>query len=127
VATFFISLWVGSQTGANQFVGIFFPWDAAGERNEDWYTVEGKKHAVSWQLHQEYPRFPEEAFIKSGNPVFDIDMLNRMETIEPDQGYFHLFSDGNGEFRHAEEGNLSVWLYPELIAFMRLVLTLLKV
>jgi len=65
-------------------------------------------------MHQEYPRFPEEAFIKSGNPVFDIDMLNLLETIEPDQGYFHLFADGNGEFRHAPEGNLSVWLYPEL-------------
>jgi hypothetical protein len=35
---FFHKLWVGSQTGTNQFVGIFWSWDA-GDRNQDWYEV----------------------------------------------------------------------------------------
>lgn len=110
---FFHQLWVGSQTGANQFEGIFFSWDADGERNEDWYEAKAR-NMQPWQMHQEYPRFPEEAFIKSGNPVFDIDMLDAMPTIEPDTGYFHLLSDGNGEFRHAPDGNLSIWQFPQL-------------
>ena len=110
---FFHQLWVNSQTGTNQFQGIFFPWDADGERDEDWYTAKSR-NMQPWQMHQEYPRFPEEAFIKSGNPVFDIDMLDEMHLIDPDRGYFHLYSDGNGEFRATPEGELAVWQYPEL-------------
>ena len=110
---FFHQLWVGSQTGSNQFKGIFFPWDADGERNEDWYEAKSR-NMQSWQMHQEYPRFPEEAFIKSGNPVFDIDLLNQMQPVDPDVGYYHLYSDGNGEFRYAKDGELSVWCFPEL-------------
>ena len=109
---FFHQLWVGSQTGSNKFKGIFYPWDADGERNEDWYEAKSR-NMQSWQMHQEYPRFPEEAFIKSGNPVFDIDMLNSMEPEDGHVGYYHLYSDGNGEFRFQENGELEVWSHPE--------------
>ena len=110
---FYHQLWVGSQTGANKFKGIFFPWSADGERGQDWYDSKAK-NMHSWQLHQEYPSFPEEAFIKSGNPVFDIQMLDDMTVVEPDRGYYHLFSDGNGEFRHTSEGEMSVWDFPRV-------------
>lgn len=109
---FFHSLWVGSQTGANKFTGIFFPWDADGERGEDWYESKSK-NMQSWQLHQEYPRFPEEAFIKSGNPVFDIEILDNIPTAEPKVGYLHVYSPRSSEFRHAENGELSVWCFPD--------------
>ena len=39
---------------------------------------------LSWQLAQEYPSSAEEAFIKSGNPVFDLDVLHRMMAIAKD-------------------------------------------
>lgn len=107
---FFHSLWVGSQTGANQFTGIFFPWDA-GDRDDDWYEIKAR-NMQPWQLHQEYPRFPEEAFVKSGNPVFDIDMLDSFPTIEPTEGYLHIYSDRNVEFRHVEGGELHIWDFP---------------
>jgi hypothetical protein len=109
---FFHQLWVGSQTGDNKFKGIFFPWNADGERNDDWYEAKSR-NMQDWQMHQEYPRFPEEAFIKSGNPVFDIDLLDSMEMVEPSTGYYHLFSDGNGEFRYEKDGELSVWEFPD--------------
>lgn len=109
---FFHSLWVGSQTGTNKFKGIFFPWNADGERNDDWYEAKSK-NMQPWQMHQEYPRIPEEAFIKSGNPVFDIDLLNDFKIVEPKTGYYHLYSGGNGEFRHAEDGELRVWELPQ--------------
>jgi hypothetical protein len=108
---FFHNLWVGSQTKTNQFVGIFFPW-SAGDRDEGWYDIK-QKNMVSWQLHQEYPRFAEEAFIKSGNPVFDIDLLSGMETVEPDVGYLHVYSNNVVEFRNSENGNLDVWEFPD--------------
>jgi hypothetical protein len=109
---FFHQLWVGSQTGTNQFQGIFFPW-SAGDRDEDWYSIKAK-NMQPWQLHQEYPRSPEEAFVKSGNPVFDIDMLDSLSTIEPDVGYLHIYSDKNYEFRDTQDGPFSVWDYPRL-------------
>ena len=108
---FFHNLWVGSQTGVNQFVGIFFPW-SAGDRDENWYDIK-LKNMVSWQLHQEYPRFPEEAFIKYGNPVFDIDLLNTFETVEPDVGFLHAYSNNVVEFRPTENGELRIWEFPD--------------
>lgn len=107
---FFHQLWVGSQTGTNQFAGIFFPW-SAGDRDDDWYTVKSR-NMQPWQLHQEYPRSPEEAFVKSGNPVFDVDLLDSFGTIEPDVGYLHVYSNKNFEFRDSDDGPFCVWDYP---------------
>ena len=105
---FFHKLWVGSQTGTNQFVGVFWSWDA-GDRNQDWYEVK-QKTLPSWQLHQEYPRNPSEAFIKSGNPVFDMDVISAMVASEPDCG--HIVPDSG--FVAGTEGPMRVWEHPEL-------------
>jgi hypothetical protein len=43
---FFHKLWVGSQTGANKFTGIFYPWDADGERNDDWYSDKSRNMSL---------------------------------------------------------------------------------
>ena len=106
---FFHNLWVGSQTGTNLFRGLFFPW-SAGDRDDSWYEVKSKTTPL-WQLHQEYPRSPEEAFIKSGNPVFAPEMLAGLETIEPYSGDF-TFTDGP-QFVRAETGPFRVWGEPE--------------
>lgn len=108
---FYHQLWVGSQTGTNKFKGIFFSWAADGERGQDWYESK-VANMHPWQLHQEYPSFPEEAFIKSGNPVFDIQMLDDMVIVDSDNGYYHLYSTGHGEFHYAEDGELSIWDFP---------------
>jgi hypothetical protein len=78
---FFHELWVGSQTGTNQFAPMFFPWSATEDRGEAWYQSK-KESMLPWQLAQEYPTTPEEAFIKSGNPVFDLDVLEDMKRYE---------------------------------------------
>jgi len=109
---FFHQLWVGSQNNTNKFVGIFFPFDSDGERGDEWYEAKSK-NMQSWQLHQEYPRFPEEAFIKSGNPVFDISILDGLPTIEESKGYLHVYSSRNVEFRTTDEGEFSVWESPD--------------
>jgi hypothetical protein len=85
---FFHELWVGSSTGANRFEPMFFPWSATEDRDESWYQSK-QESMLSWQLAQEYPTTPEEAFIKSGNPVFDLDVLEDMNAmVEPGQaGY----------------------------------------
>jgi hypothetical protein len=76
---FFHHLWTGASAGNNRFVTMFFPWSASEDRDESWYEAK-KQSMLSWQLHQEYPSSPEQAFIRSGNPVFDLDMLGELES-----------------------------------------------
>lgn len=73
---FFHDLWVGAETGVNLFRTMFHSWRAGG-RDDDWYETK-RRTLPSWQLAQEYPDNPEEAFLKSGNPVFDLDRLHEM-------------------------------------------------
>ena len=97
---FFHGLWVGAETGNNSFDPMFFPWSAGdGNRGDAWY--QGKVESMlPWQLAQEYPTTAEEAFIRSGNPVFDLDSLDRLAGfIQPGiQGYLSSTS-GAVEFR----------------------------
>jgi hypothetical protein len=71
---FFHQLWVDSVTGNNSVKTMFHPWSAVPERDQAWYEAK-KRDTLPHQLAQEYPTDPEEAFLRSGNPVFDIDSL----------------------------------------------------
>ena len=97
---FFHHLWVGASTGNNKFESMFYPWSATEDRDDSWY--ESKCQAMlPWQLAQEYPTTPEEAFVKSGNPVFDLGVLEELELrCRPGvSGYLHELSPRVVEFR----------------------------
>ena len=97
---FFHHLWTGATTGNNKFSPMFFPWSATGDRDESWY--ESKRDSMlPWQLAQEYRTTPEEAFIRSGNPVFDLDVLDAMQIhVEAGRyGYLHEVQPRVLEFR----------------------------
>ena len=97
---FFHQLWVGATTGNNRFDAMFFPWSASEDRDISWY--ESKKDSMlPWQLAQEYPTSAEEAFVRSGNPVFDLDVLERMSIHlkEGEQGFLHEIQKNVLEFR----------------------------
>ena len=97
---FFHNLWTGSVTGNNKFDAMFFPWSASEDRDEAWY--EGKKDAMlPWQLAQEYPTSPEVAFVRAGNPVFDLDVLDAMSKYfrRGNTGYLHEIQPKVLEFR----------------------------
>lgn len=106
----FHSLWMGSQNGTNRFRGLFFPWYSNG-RDEAWYEAK-KADLPDWQLAQEYPDNPEEAFLRSGRPAFDVEMLKRLEAREPVLAELlrdelsELYFDTNG-------GPYKVWKMPE--------------
>jgi len=108
----FFNLWHGSQTGTNRFKGIFFPWSAA-DRDQAWYDAQ-KAELPMWQLHQEYPSNPEEAFIRSGRPVFDIDALQKMATEAPKKGFNKKLTDARHAYIFESSGGpLSVWALPQ--------------
>jgi hypothetical protein len=109
----FFNLWHGSQTGTNRFRGIFYPWSANTDRDETWYENQ-KKELPEWQLHQEYPSNPEEAFIRSGRPVFDIDAINRYELERPKTGFNKKLTEGNNSYIFESSGGpLSIWALPQ--------------
>jgi hypothetical protein len=87
VGNFFHDLWVGAETDTNPFKTMFMSW-AAGGRDQAWYE-EQKRLMNDWQLAQEYPTTAEEAFIRSGRPIFDLDAIARQEIILPRRGYLH--------------------------------------
>jgi len=107
----FHQLWVGSQTGTNRFTGVFFPW-SAGDRDEAWYEAK-KRDLPDWQLAQEYPDNAEEAFIRSGRPVFDLDALRAIELIEPERGYLKNEMGKNNYTFIADGGGLAIWEFPD--------------
>jgi len=108
----FFQLWHGSQTGTNRFHGIFFPWSAS-ERDDAWYEAQ-KAELPDWQLHQEYPSNPEEAFIRSGRPVFDLDAIKAFVCEKAKKGFNKkLEAQKNAYIFESSGGPLSVWQLPQ--------------
>lgn len=105
----FHKLWVGSQTGTNRFHGIFFPW-WSGDRDEDWYESK-KRDLPDWQLAQEYPSDPDEAFLRSGHPVFNIAALRLLEPADPARGNLRVV-EGGFDFDAVENGPIKLWEPP---------------
>lgn len=107
----FHTMWKEAVAGDNNFAPIFFPWNAVPERDENWYESQ-KRSYLPWQLAQEFPSDPEEAFIKSGNPVFDVDLLRAVETEDGHSGRLVGDSIRHRDFRPEEDGPLTVWEMP---------------
>lgn len=116
--TFFHKMWVKAETGNSRFHPLFIPWNAVPERDDEWYRKQ-QEDLPEWQLHQEYPRNPEEAFLKSGNPYFDLDRLLQIEEgCEPPEWVGHFAEAGDRpsvrqfRFEVSPRGPLSVWARP---------------
>ena len=106
----FHKIWVGSQNRTNRFRGIFFPW-WSGDRDEQWYEAK-KRDLPDWQLAQEYPSDPDEAFLRSGHPVFNIDAIRTMAAIDPSRGRIRVI-DAKPTFELVDGAALRIWDLPE--------------
>lgn len=110
----FHSTWVSATKGDNGFTYLFFPWSAVPERDDEWYATK-KRTMPSWQLAQEYPSNPEEAFIQSGNPYFDLAVIRKLEMMPPAfVGRLQSPYGGSRGFQFMEDhtGPLKVWQMP---------------
>lgn len=96
-------------TGEGRFMSIFHGWWANG-RDDEWYDAK-KKELPEWQLAQEYPSNPDEAFLKSGRPVFDLAALSEMELLTPD-AIGHLAKKGKNIEFVQDGGPLKIWQWP---------------
>jgi hypothetical protein len=72
------------------------------------------------QFHQEYPSCPEESFLSSGRPVFNMinitkrlkDLRKEFEKCPPDIGYIE-FIDGRLKFIPDKNGTLIIYEHPK--------------
>ena len=110
---FFHTFWNSAVARVSNFVPVFYPWWANDERNDDWYETK-KRTMLDWQLHQEYPSNPEEAFIRSGRPVFDLDALDALVPIPPERGHLSILARGlkMPTFDFDMNGPSRVWDHP---------------
>ncbi len=114
VGNWFHREWVKATRKENSFKTMFYSWRAVPERDDAWYERK-KRDMLPWQLAQEYPSTPEEAFLKSGNPVFDLENLSRFGEGEPPLHRGHLFQLAQRafEFRDELNGQLRIWEMPQ--------------
>lgn len=114
VGNWFYDEWHRAETGESDYVPLFFPWwkhpeyemhttlsteielDAdereilrlgATYENIEWrrWAIINLCSADEEEFHQEYPSFPEEAFVTSGNSVFPLRALDKC--YEPQRGH----------------------------------------
>lgn len=110
---FFHKLWVGSQTKSGiggDFNGIFFPWSAVDQRDQAWYD-DKVANMEPWQRAQEYPDNPEEAFIGSGNPVFNLAILRQFKPTAP-IGSYDITASRRSDVQLVDGGNFHIWETP---------------
>ena len=147
----FHELWEAAVNGENDFIPMFFPWFELPEYRKpvppgtEWTGAERElrerwgldDEQLSWRrwciknncagdeekFRQEYPSYPEEAFLTSGNAVFDADLVaRRLQSCEAPLriGRFEYASDpanpaviADIRFIECEDGCIRIYAEPE--------------
>jgi hypothetical protein len=99
--------WEKAVRGENSFKTMFHSWRAVPERDEEWFAQKCRD-MTEWVRAQEYPNDPEEAFIKSGNVVFDVDALKAIVPVKAPDGSLFRLAQRAYEYRHGG-GPLKIW------------------
>ena len=79
------------------------------------YTIANKCQGDDELFMQEYPSTPEEAFISTGRPKFNIKSLKKYQIItkKPRRGYLTTDNNGKTFFIDDDKGYISIWKEPE--------------
>ena len=145
---YFKSLWDDAVLRKNSYITLFVPWfDDEGYRmpytgfelddeeirikkeyNLDNDQLEWRRWAIKNkcsgdldQFHQEYPACPEESFLSSGRPVFDMSKItrrleylrNEYDKKPPDVGYIDIVN-GKYVFVPDKNGSLTIYEHPKV-------------
>lgn len=144
----YFNYWKAAEAGENEFLAIFLPWwqdpasrlpdnfapDAPREDYEKWLMREFKctKGQIAWfrntletkcggsiyKWRQEYPATPDEAFISSGEPIFDFEELEYMRKgcCDPIAKGSIIGVPGDLFFAEKRDGPLYMWEQPDMNA-----------
>ena len=112
----FHQLWTQAEAGQGRFTANFTPWSAVPERTQEWFDQQCRD-LPSWQRAQEYPETAEEAFLRSGRPVFDGSDLPLTGLPTPIKGGLQHIVEGDEKRLGFVEGNdldpLAVYKFPQ--------------
>ena len=131
----FYRLYQGAMRGENEYIPIFLPWYITKEyrreapedmelTTEEWELLEKydlDNDQLYWRrlkiaesgerkFKQEYPASPEEAFLVTGNSVFDQQIINNIAVQAPQ--YIREYDEKSSYFEDAKEGHLEIWVPP---------------
>jgi len=131
----FYRLYQGAIKGENEYIPIFLPWFITKEYRRKApegfeLTLEEEELVEKYSLdndqlywrrlkiaessenkfRQEYPASPEEAFLVSGNSVFNQEILLNYEVRAPE--YTRIFDENSNYFEDSREGHLEIWTPP---------------
>lgn len=145
----FKDFWDDAAAGRNDFRAVFLPWyldpdySRPVEPGTEWTKYEQElmerlgltPEQLSWRRYtirndcagdeaffrQEYPTFPEEAFLTTGRPYFDNEKINILAGTAPEPvsvGFFEYKEapDGKPEnivWREDPRGFVRLWAFPE--------------
>ena len=132
----FFRLYQGAMNGDNEYVPIFLPWYITPEYRrkappEMELTEEEEELVENYSLDndqlywrrlkigesgekkfiQEYPASAEEAFLVTGNSVFDQELVQMYEVRAPD--YIREFDYKTSYFEDNKSGHLDMWTAPK--------------
>jgi len=135
---YFKSLWDQAEAGENDYIPLFVPWfemeeyrmpykgEALSPEEKEIKTRFGLSYEqMMWRRYairnlcgndinkfrQEYPSTPEEAFIMSGTPFFDVEKVRERLNVVEAPHYRGMFTE-MGNFYESEEGYVKIWEKP---------------
>ena len=109
----FYQLWANSEE--YNLVKRFLPWSLHPDRDENWYEA----HATGLpdaDRGEQYPKTPEEAFILTGRPYFDVQALMEYDKLIPEPIYRGDFQEKRPEraiLAKNEQGYVRVYKKPD--------------
>jgi hypothetical protein len=111
----FFAMWAKAKRGENRFHPIFLPWSAHPDRDEEWYQGKLREAVREEDVHQEFPRTDQEAFVASGRPAFDTRALSErlQSALEPQKTGDLSLKDARPLFYENAKGFLKIWRFPE--------------
>lgn len=71
--------WHGAENGTKPFRTYFIPWFNHPDHDQEWYDRNASAAPSLAEFRQENPATPEEAFILSGEPFFNVERLKLQE------------------------------------------------
>jgi len=81
IGNLFADLWTKAGQPDSEWHRVFLPYHLRPGRDADWYERQKATYPRPWMIHQEYPRDPEEAFVQTGRPVFDLEYLKQHKAL----------------------------------------------
>lgn len=141
MGNYFHREWIRGVNGDGAFAPHFFSWKdheeyalpvdrtfkPSSDETQDMIEIGLSREQIAWkrekvkefktidEFNQEYPITPEVAFISSGNPVFDIKVLNRMlkEATEPKYTGNLVGTRTRLTLEQNNKGYLDIWELPQ--------------